>query len=231
MAVDSERLAITWDADGGGALVLDAAISILPTHEAEITEHPVESGGSVVDHIAKRPVVVQVEGIIVNTPLRIVDDFSGGGGVTSVQRRVTISTAIPGAPQLGGATLNFSRPVEFTVDTTTAPLQRIEDVYGALVDAQNTARLHTLTFVWREFSNMVLQSFAPSHTPEQGRAMGVSLTFRSVTFAEAQRDAEVSRAPTTERAKRPKKQGKQQATEPTDAEEEKGSALWTLING
>lgn len=52
-----------------GELVIDAVIK--ETHElrATATEHPVESGSTIVDHIHSDPVTVQIEGVISNTPM------------------------------------------------------------------------------------------------------------------------------------------------------------------
>lgn len=51
-----------------GELEVDAVIK--ETHElrATATEHPVESGSTIVDHIHSEPVTLQIEGIISNTP-------------------------------------------------------------------------------------------------------------------------------------------------------------------
>jgi hypothetical protein len=56
-----------------GEIVVDAFLQ--ETHEmrAKATEHPVEDGTSVVDHVQLQPTTLQIEGVVSNTPL----DFIG----------------------------------------------------------------------------------------------------------------------------------------------------------
>src|SRR3989338_6434358 len=51
-----------------GELILDVAISETHTLQARATEHPVESGCNIIDHIQILPDSIQFEGIISNTP-------------------------------------------------------------------------------------------------------------------------------------------------------------------
>jgi hypothetical protein len=61
-----------------GEIAIDAVIK--ETHElnAQISEHPTESGESFCDHVQNLPTTIQIEGIISNTPLTFV-------GVTAVK--------------------------------------------------------------------------------------------------------------------------------------------------
>ena len=52
-----------------GELVLDVALEETHARQARITEHPVESGCTIADHIQALPESVQLEGVISNTPL------------------------------------------------------------------------------------------------------------------------------------------------------------------
>ncbi len=51
-----------------GEVILDVAISETHTLQARATEHPVESGCSIIDHIQTLPDSIQLDGIISNTP-------------------------------------------------------------------------------------------------------------------------------------------------------------------
>ncbi len=48
---------------------LDVAVEEMHTLEADVTEHPVEKGADVTDHIRSRPISVQVVGIVSDTPI------------------------------------------------------------------------------------------------------------------------------------------------------------------
>lgn len=48
---------------------VDAVVLLVPAHEAETTDHPIEDGSDPSDHIHIRPVTVQMEGLQSATPL------------------------------------------------------------------------------------------------------------------------------------------------------------------
>jgi hypothetical protein len=50
-------------------LTLDAAVSETHSGDAEVTEHPVERGANVVDHVRVKQDVLKIEGIITDTPI------------------------------------------------------------------------------------------------------------------------------------------------------------------
>ena len=52
-----------------GEIILDVALEETHTRQAKITEHPVESGCTISDHIQALPESIQLEGIISNTPM------------------------------------------------------------------------------------------------------------------------------------------------------------------
>lgn len=52
-----------------GEIVLDAAIEETHTLQARATEHPVETGSDVTDHVQSLPASLTLEGVISNTPL------------------------------------------------------------------------------------------------------------------------------------------------------------------
>ena len=60
-------------------LELDAAISVVYSRTADVTDHPVERGSNVSDHVRPKPVEIKIEGMLTNTPIGVgitVDPFS-----------------------------------------------------------------------------------------------------------------------------------------------------------
>ncbi len=49
---------------------LDVAVSEDHSFDSEVTEHPVEKGADIADHVRARPITVSVEGIVSDTPIR-----------------------------------------------------------------------------------------------------------------------------------------------------------------
>lgn len=52
-----------------GTVTLDCTVSESHKDEVEITDHPVETGSTISDHIRKRPISLSLEGIVTNTPV------------------------------------------------------------------------------------------------------------------------------------------------------------------
>lgn len=67
------REAISWYLNGKehriDELVLDAIITEKHNFSSEITEHPVEDGSMIVDHIYNKPISIDLDCIITNTPM------------------------------------------------------------------------------------------------------------------------------------------------------------------
>ena len=55
-----------------GELVVDAFVKESHTFSAEITEHPVENGSVMADHVINKPFSLSIDGIISNTPMTLV---------------------------------------------------------------------------------------------------------------------------------------------------------------
>lgn len=55
-----------------GELIVDAYINETHTFSSTITEHPIEGGLSIVDHIHNQPFCLSIEGIISNTPMNLI---------------------------------------------------------------------------------------------------------------------------------------------------------------
>lgn len=64
-----------------GVVQLDASISETHNDEVEITEHPVELGSDIVDHIRKRPITLELNGLVTNTPVVFLASLFGGSPV------------------------------------------------------------------------------------------------------------------------------------------------------
>lgn len=64
------RQVVITDNDTGTTLVtLDASVSETHVGEVEVTEHPVEVGAAITDHLRPRPRQLTIEGIVSNTPV------------------------------------------------------------------------------------------------------------------------------------------------------------------
>lgn len=55
-----------------GELVIDAFIRETHAFASELSEHPVENGSSIVDHVHNKSLCISLDGIISNTPMNLV---------------------------------------------------------------------------------------------------------------------------------------------------------------
>lgn len=55
-----------------GELVVNAFVHETYVFSSEISEHPIEAGSSIVDHVYNKPFSLSIEGIISNTPMTLV---------------------------------------------------------------------------------------------------------------------------------------------------------------
>jgi hypothetical protein len=87
--------------DGGAILVLDAAVSQQHSLSARVSEHPVEDGADIADHIQPEPVRLTINGIISAFPLhsagyegREIDGWNVLREAIQTGRTVTVSTPL-----------------------------------------------------------------------------------------------------------------------------------------
>lgn len=64
-----------------GEVIIDATHIENIDYSSEITDHPVEDGFSISDHIYKKPLRIRVEGSIIDTPISVVGTIKNIAGV------------------------------------------------------------------------------------------------------------------------------------------------------
>lgn len=68
----SVKTSIAKDKTGVGAIVFDATLTEVYRLNSNVTQHPVEDGAQIVDHIQTQPLEIEIVGVISNTPLPFV---------------------------------------------------------------------------------------------------------------------------------------------------------------
>lgn len=137
-----------------GIVTLDA--SVLETHTGvnEVTDHPVEEGTNIVDHVRSKPDELRIEGLIVNTP------FSA----TSEARPVTI----------GNVTF---------LSKSQADKTRAGQAYKDLIDAKENATLLKVVTSLRTYEDMVIERLEVPRDARNGNALKFTATLKHVRTA------------------------------------------------
>jgi hypothetical protein len=66
-----------------GVVQFDASVSEVHTDEVEITDHPVEDGSDISDHIRKLPITLEMNGVVTNNPLVFLASIRAKSPVTT----------------------------------------------------------------------------------------------------------------------------------------------------
>lgn len=216
------------------AMVLDAMVKEDYTAEAEPTNHPVEDGADITDHVILRPRTLQIEGIVTETPFNVLDSFVN----TAVQ---TVSSTIGRAIQrkVGGGAFGAvaSSRIGGLAGKSLAGLlksesdNRLNGVLQELKAVRDSRAPITIVTGLTQYDNFILRSFTVSRDQSSGKSMRVSLSFIEVIKATA-KTVKVP-VPKVKSAVPKVERGRQGTTELSSTSEKgkNGSVAYNLIFG
>lgn len=208
-------------------LVVDATVSESPTYEATPTDHPVEKGSDITDHIIIKPISLKIDGVISETPLTLSAALSsltttagsaGGQLAGGFLGQIGGLAATVGAGKLGSKIFgNNQSPV-------TIARQQLRDLLLK-------GRLHRIVTKYEVFENMILTSLSFTRDSSTGGSIRFSATARQIVIvaSETVTLANIARD-TAHTAGAKAKLGQQQATSASADNSRKSSALFKLGN-
>ncbi len=182
-----------------GAVVVDATVRTKTKADAEVTEHPVEQGANISDHIRVKNEEVTIEGVIANFPMGV----QSGAALTAQAARDFVDQ------QGHGATLKAIEE------------NRAVDALRTLTELKNKAQPVQLTAGVRTWPTMAIKSFEV----ERSRTTGNALTF-TMQLVEIRLVSTQQTTPPTTRAAAPKKTKGNKATTNANEPEQKKSVLY-----
>lgn len=159
---------LSWLANG---VTTRLDLDVTPTQDfertAEVTEHPVEDGAPVSDHIRPTNGTITIEAVITNAPVIVPETQMRG------------ATRAPGNTVVGGETVTALR--------WSGPFDRVRECH-ALLDALVAARvLVTLTTSLTVLDNLVLTRYKVGRSATSGDSLPITLDFRRLRLATTQR--------------------------------------------
>lgn len=225
-----------------GDVIIDASVNERHGASAQVTEHQVETGPNIVDHIRPMPRKLTIEGIITNTPIatqfgtRSLTQMRGITGRQGIVETVARQGANIGLP--------FSQfvpfedvPVKFKALVFSGEFDRVRDVYGVLVncalgidfeDVPVGAALFTITTTLATYENFAIANLAVPRNAATGNALQFSIDFQEVRTVSTRDVAALpaQRAPTA-----PKKQPVKGGAKPPEPAPKQATDVATRLLG
>lgn len=139
---------------------------------AETTDHAVDSGVVLSDHVKRNPDTISLEGMVTNTPIIIPSTHMGG--VTASVQPTTLSV---GGVELKASVLTFSGPF----DRVRAVDEALQALMGGVI-VRYTGTLRTV-------DDLIVTRYRVDRDAQTGDALPVTIELRKVRRAEVRRVA------------------------------------------
>jgi hypothetical protein len=168
----------------------DAVVHHAETSTATVTEHPIEKGSNVNDHVRQQPDRVSAEAVVSDTPLASPSTQTRGvkGSTKGLSLRYDTSTNV-----VFGAQIKQTRQSGANVLQFDGRLFRIKDVYAELRFIKENAIPVSIKTVYQgglsDWEDMVIVGLGAQREAKDGSARAFNLDFQSLRIVETQKVA------------------------------------------
>jgi hypothetical protein len=136
-----------------GNLILDGTLSETHNRSADVTEHEVETGANVADHVRLKPATLQLDGIMTNTP---------------ISRQAVVDYAEDGPFELEGAPGQQETP------------GRAENAFSLLETLFEARNPITVITNLKTYENMIIDGITAPRDAKTGDAVRVTISLKQV---------------------------------------------------
>ena len=143
-------------------VTLDASLSEMHHGENEITEHPVETGADITDHINPKSDTVTIEGLVSNTP------------ITATQN----TRAVSSQGQQLQTTTQQEQPA--------GKVGYAESAYRALLDIKDSGKIITIVTKLRTYTSMAMVSLDVPRNAQVGDVVRFTAVFKAIRTVQNQ---------------------------------------------
>ncbi len=184
---------MTWTVEGETvALEFDVATTETYGASAEVTEHPVETGSAVADHVRPASDTFTVEAIVSNTPIRVPSTQMRGATRTTTVLDLPVGREV----------------VKVAVGQWSSTFDRVRDCHALLAALVRQGTVVSLAGSLSTEESLVLIGYRVSRTADTGGALPVTLDFKRLRRVSTAR----APVPTIRRVQVPQQRGPQPAT-------------------
>lgn len=164
-------------------LIIDVTEKEGFTAPAVPTEHPVEDGSDVTDHVVLKPKTITLSGLITETPFEGLEGLIHAAGATAASAVGSSLGSFAGsvggvAGAIGGASLAGT-----IFGSTDRVLSAVVTEFVKLRDAKSPVDIQTGLQLYKSF---ILSNFSASRDKTTGRAVHVDLEFKELILVESQ---------------------------------------------
>lgn len=164
-----------------GDIWIDVSVREGHALTAEVTEHPVETGVDVADHIRPMPATIDIEGVVTNHPVELPKSHAGTTLVSpspiEIEGEPSLGAIglVPGAAQaaavLGAIKIDVRSKRVFSASVLhfTEPFDRVTAVHAALVSIFERRALVTVVTGLATYQNVALTGLHIERTGEAGK--------------------------------------------------------------
>lgn len=147
------------------AITVDATISQIHEHTADVTENPVENGSDTSDNYRAKPDSFTLDVIFSDQPLRDYPDFTGGNAFEL-------------------RSLDFGNGRGALVLQSDTRSNRTQRVYDTLLETQKSGTLIEVVTARRRYINVAITSITVTRNKRNGDALFAKISFRSLVLVE-----------------------------------------------
>lgn len=166
---------ITWELGDGQvqSIVFDAVVRATHESSAEITEHPVEAGANISDHVRANLDEVVLEVVVSNTPIE--QPKTQMEGVTSSQAGLEILDPETGLVLAKASVLVFD-----------GEFDRVRTVHEELLNLKNAGTVVGILTPLRDYSNMIIRRVSPVREAATGDSLVAVVEAREIRIVESE---------------------------------------------
>lgn len=206
------------------SIFLDATVSEDFENPSELTQHPVENGADIGDHIILKPRRLTIEGVISDAPLGVSAQLQGLATTVASQIGQNLGGAAGGLVGAGVAAKTLAGILN--PDSATGST-RVRDAVREFTNIREAKTPLTVVTGLTQYENFVLVSFKVGRDQQTGQSIRVRLELQELLVA----TAKLAVIPKVKQALAESDQGRKNA-DPLSAEQgRKSSILYGLITG
>lgn len=200
-----------------GPFVLDITYDETVELDAEPTMNPVEAGPDVTDNVRLKPVVININGFISETPLNLESSLNGLAGVAGGQAGKLVGGFGESIGNVLGGFIG-SKILGGGQDPAQAARDMLEDLF-------NKKSLVTVVTKRKVYTDMMLTSLRFPRDTSTGQGLKVTMRFQRITLVKSQTVMIKNIAKGASGAAQKAKLGNQTAATPNAEQSAKGSSI------